>query len=683
MASTAELRCPDPRGSDVKDCADLEIALRRWEGGGYAMTLRFTTPARAAETGLGTVRPVLIDLPLQDLLDIGPDPLAYGQQLAAHLFQPPEVLAMFGAARGNAAAEEVPLRLRLFIDSSAPELHGIAWETLCDPSEGTPLFSDESILFSRYLSSFDWRPVGLRRHGELRALIAVASPENLADFAPNGGPLAPINVDDEIDRARWGLGTIASMTLARPEAMTLDALSERLREGYDILYFVCHGALIRGRPHLWLEDAQRQADVMPADDLVVRLRGLPERPRLVVLCAAQRAGATAHSTDPGVLAALGPRLAEAGIPAVLAIHGNVTVATMAEFMPCFFVELRRDGQIDRAVTTARAAVRERLDWWMPVLTMRLKTGRLWSAPGFAMEKSESEAWPALVSNIRNGRCVPIIGSGLSERALGTRRELAQSWATEHRFPMESHRRESLPQIAQHLAVHVDFMVPRTSFKETLLRALVQRVPTNDVNEPHRILAELPLPIFITTDPTRLLEEALNDAGKSPQTEFCRWNDGIKELPTIYEKEPAYRPDSQKPLVYHLFGILEEPDSLVLTEDDHFQFLIGWTRNKELIPKDVRRALADGGLTFLGFHIDDWSFRVVFHGISTHDMVQRRRRHAPMTVQIDPEEGRILEPERAAAYLEKYAVPGAGVHVYWGSTEDFTRELQKRWHEAPP
>jgi hypothetical protein len=59
--------------------------------------------------------------------------------------------------------------------------------------------------------------------------------------------------------------------------------------------------------------------------------------------------------------------------------------------------------------------------------------------------------------------------------------------------MESHRRESLPQIAQHLPVHVDFMYPRTSFKETLLRALVQRVPTNDANEPHRILAELPLP----------------------------------------------------------------------------------------------------------------------------------------------------------------------------------------------
>ena len=35
-----------------------------------------------------------------------------------------------------------------------------------------------------------------------------------------------------------------------------------------------------------------------------------------------------------------------------------------------------------------------------------------------------------------------------------------------------------------------------------------------------------------------------------------------------------------------------PNSVVLTEDDYFDFLIGVTSNKDLIPPVVRRALAD-------------------------------------------------------------------------------------------
>ena len=68
------------------------------------------------------------------------------------------------------------------------------------------------------------------------------------------------------------------------------------------------------------------------------------------------------------------------------MQGNVTMQTVDQFMPVFFQELQRDGQLDRAIAVARGAVRERPDWWMPVLYMRLKSGRIWYAPGFAEEQ---------------------------------------------------------------------------------------------------------------------------------------------------------------------------------------------------------------------------------------------------------------------------------------------------------
>ena len=49
------------------------------------------------------------------------------------------------------------------IGSSASELQGVHWEMLRDPQDGSPLSTSENLLFSRYLSSLDWRPVRLPR----------------------------------------------------------------------------------------------------------------------------------------------------------------------------------------------------------------------------------------------------------------------------------------------------------------------------------------------------------------------------------------------------------------------------------------------------------------------------------------------------------------------------------------
>jgi hypothetical protein len=267
--------------------------------------------------------------------------------------------------------------------------------------------------------------------------------------------------------------------------------------------------------------------------------------------------------------------------------------------------------------------------------------------------------------------------------------------------MAPHDREDLPQVAQYLAVNQDYTFPRDELAEYLRQEILHRyggdlpdalrgASLDDLitavgaqcrernpAEPHRVLAELPLPIYITTDPSNLLAEALVAAGKDPQVELCRWNDDVELLPSVYDDTPGYRPDTQRPLVYHLFGRLQEPDSVVLTEDDYFDYLIGVTRDKDLIPGAVRRALADTALLFLGFQMDDWNFRVLFRSMMSQEGRNRRRKYAHVAVQIDPEEGRILEPERARRYLESY-FQDADISIYWGSAEDFMQELHQRW-----
>jgi hypothetical protein len=196
-------------------------------------------------------------------------------------------------------------------------------------------------------------------------------------------------------------------------------------------------------------------------------------------------------------------------------------------------------------------------------------------------------------------------------------------------------------------------------------------------DPFAVLAQLPIPVYVTGAQNDLIADALRDAGKEPRIDFCRWTDDLLGIPTI---DSDFQPDPQHPLVYHLFGRIKYPESLVITEDDYFRFLIGMKKNRNFIHHSVGRAFADTGLAFLGFQLDDWNFRIMFRAIMDQEGGRGRRfRYAHVAVQIDPEEGRILEPRGAKSYLESYFhQPAASISIYWGTPDDFARELRKHW-----
>ncbi|MCK5430585.1 MAG: SIR2 family protein, partial [Anaerolineales bacterium] len=327
-------------------------------------------------------------------------------------------------------------------------------------------------------------------------------------------------------------------------------------------------------------------------------------------------------------------------------------------------------------------------------------------PGFSDDRQGFEKWPALLRSIRRGQCTPIIGPGFYESMFGSPRDIAQRWSEAYHYPMAPHERESLPQVAQYLTINQYKQAPYDELEEYLeaeiqegyqeilppelkqgrapLDKLIEAVGAHrreqNALDPYNVLAQLPLPIYITTNPGNLMAASLAEAGKDPQVVLCPWNEYIEQVESIYDREPDYFPTPERPLVYHLFGRISEPDSVVLTEDDYFDYLIGVTSNKDLIPSAVRRALADTALLFLGFQMDEWNFRVLFRSILSQQGGGRRDRYAHIAAQIEPEEGRILEPERARRYLEKYFAKGADISLFWGSADDFLNELHQRWKE---
>jgi hypothetical protein len=691
----------------MRGFAELEVSLHRRDSGSYTVDFRFSQPDSDADNRLVPGAAPQFSTSFDELQNLAHNPVGYGEKLTEDFFSDPSMKDAFTQALNIAESKELSLRIRLLIGPTAPELQNLRWELLNNPRDGGPLCTDENILFSRYLSSLDWRPVRLRPKSSLTALAFIANPSDLAD-----NNLASVDVAGEYQRARDGLGRIPVDLVPQPDTdqrASLDNLLDVLRHTeYDILYLVAHGYMGKdNEPRLVLEDETTGKVVITSgSDLATRLKELTHRPRLVVLASCQSAGNSAGDA----LRALGPRLAEAGISAVIAMQGNISMETTAEFMPKFFKELTRDGQIDRAMAVARGEVwdvHKHPDFWMPALFMRLKSGRIWYVPGFGEGTGGFEKWKAIGRFIKSSQCTPILGPGLYESMLGSQREIAQRWAEEFHYPMAPHERESLPQVAQFLTVNQYQRAPYDELAEYLQSVVKERYKDDltgeDENssldqmieivsakmrqsnpyEPHEALAKLPLPIYITTNPGNQMAAALKDAQKDPQVVLCPWNEYTEKAynnpeETIYARESDYHPTPERPLVYHLFGRLNEPDSVVLTEDDYFDFLIGVTRNNKLIPNEVRAALADTALLFLGFKMDEWNFRVLFRSILSQQGSVRRGLYAHIAAQIEPEEGRILEPERARRYLENYFSQGADISLYWGSPEDFIKELLNNW-----
>jgi hypothetical protein len=689
---------------------ELEIGLHRVQSEVYQLDLRLLDPASAGERA-PLRAPCALDP--RALLPLEQAPVDYGRTLASQLFSDPESLGFLRLARAVVESGDRSLRLRLVIGPTAAELDALRWELLCDPDSGMPFATSERLLLSRFMPSQDWRPIRLRPKAALRALVAVSAPVGLPEYG-----LAPLDAAAEVARARDALTGIEVTALGENEPLTLDALQDALRGGTDILYLVAHGSLDRSQgPVLWLQGQDGGVHRIAGADLAQRIEELREPPRLAVLASCESAAVTdSHAVAatpgrPSPQAALAPRLAAAGVPAVLAMQGRISLETAATLMPCFFRELLKDGQLDRALAVARGLVRGRPDAWMPALFLRLKGGRLWYEPGFgangigshAAATNDAVKWAALVSDIEKLRFTPIVGWGLAEGLYGGTADLAERLAKANRFPLAPYQCMDLPQVSQYLGVaqrstsypldefkrqlreqvltrHRDLLTPED--QDASLARLVRKVAAlrrQAPRDPYRLLAALPATVFIDATPDGLLAEALREAGKEPDERCIVWRRD-QEPPAPYAGEPSVA----RPLIYQILGRFKDPESLVLTQDDHFDFLIGASRDKALIPNVVRHALTGRPLLFLGFQLADWSFRVLFRLIMSQDgRAQGRNLRFPhAAVQLDPEGSALLDPVEARRYLMD-AYGGDAISLYWGSADDFLRDLAPRLPARTP
>jgi hypothetical protein len=283
-------------------------------------------------------------------------------------------------------------------------------------------------------------------------------------------------------------------------------------------------------------------------------------------------------------------------------------------------------------------------------------------------------WENLLKKIARGNCVPFLGAGACYGALPLGGEIAREWAEKYHYPMAD--TGDLVRVSQFLAVEYDLTYP----KELVLERLGSGSPPDfrAPDEPHGVLADLPLKIYLTTNYDDFMVKALGWRYKDPKREFCRWNELIGEQPTLFDKEPDYEPTVARPLVYHLHGHTD-PNSVVLTEDDYLTFLAAMLDPK-LLPDQVRQPIAGSALLFIGYRMADWNIRVLLQGLRRLGQGLGGRGNLSVMVLVPPE-GPEGTQQKMQDYLARYYA-AIDMRVYWGTARQFCGELASRWKQRP-
>ena len=107
---------------------------------------------------------------------------------------------------------------------------------------------------------------------------------------------------------------------------------------------------------------------------------------------------------------------------------------------------------------------------------------------------------------------------------------------------------------------------RSQGRDSLVRAVRGAVHVGKRPSPLLgALAELGFPLVITTNYDQLFEDALTAAGRKPR---------VSVYTPRLEKTKTFRdPSVEDPVVYKIHGDIQEPESIVITDENYIDFLM--------------------------------------------------------------------------------------------------------------
>jgi hypothetical protein len=229
---------------------------------------------------------------------------------------------------------------------------------------------------------------------------------------------------------------------------------------------------------------------------------------------------------------------------------------------------------------------------------------------------EAGAVAQIADVVRSGKCILFLGAGVhAPPPEGSRFEypeerrppmgsalsesLAQGCALADRFPEEDSRN------LQRVALFYEIARSRRELVEEIRTAVhVGKQPSPVL----RALAELDFPRVMTTNYDQLFEDALRTAHKQPRVSVY--------TPNLEPTRDYGSPTKDSPVVFKIHGDVDEPETVVVTDEDYIQFVLRMSSKEpyDPVPLTLKANLTEWTTLFVGYSLLDFNLRLLFKAL---------------------------------------------------------------------
>jgi hypothetical protein len=285
-----------------------------------------------------------------------------------------------------------------------------------------------------------------------------------------------------------------------------------------------------------------------------------------------------------------------------------------------------------------------------------------------MESLQNNDWHRLIRMIQDGTCVLFLGPGIEFDAQdinSTPLTVKLAHVLANRLDKEAlANQDDLAHVAQIYEHHKD----NDRFALEMVVEDFYREYAGQTTDVHRQLAALPFRVCVDITHGGFLASALREVGKQSVQDFYWFRKG--------RATPLVNITPAKPFIYNLFGSLDEPDSLLLTENDLLHFLVNVTKNTPPLPPPLLSHFSDSGMSFLflGFGFRHWYLRILFQVLKAHS----NRRNISLALE---DADFFAHPDRLKTVLFYNA--HHRIQFRHASWQTFADELSRRFRAAAP
>lgn len=227
-------------------------------------------------------------------------------------------------------------------------------------------------------------------------------------------------------------------------------------------------------------------------------------------------------------------------------------------------------------------------------------------------------WGLIVETIRAERCVLFLGPGMM------RTKANKSFWTEMVEELKLGDAEGIEYFDQDkLFMYKDpIQRTRTYFKiKAFYREQTERIQP----ELFEKLARIKFNLVVSISPDHYLSDLMKTMELPHKYDF--YNKTVNPAPI----DP---PKSDEPLIYNLFGSVEEEQSLILTHNDLYNFLFSILGDHKL-PDQLQNSLQNAAnYIFLGFNFEKWYMQLLLRLLNLHDEKYSFDRYASNMVLAD-------------------------------------------------